>query len=318
MSMKKYFAVAILLASCVPAFAWDDGGHMLVARIAYSQMSANAKQQADALLKDLPDERKSTPSAQPRAYDFVSAACWMDDVRGVSKYDRLKPWHYINVPCGGDPRKTKMPGALSALEYSLRVLQSIRYSEKSKAIALAVVLHLVGDIHQPLHCIDTDLGGNTFPISGVPHLRLGLRSDGKFVDKTLPATGENAPIYQRLHAFWDSGYRYDESTQDGEKSLQPLAYLGDSSHPDLARIEVIAADLTTHYLPTDKTELDETDVANWIVESNRIACEFALKTPRERRPSMEYFERAHDESCKRISLAGYRLAKLLNEAFTGA
>lgn len=316
--MKKFFAIAMLLAYCVPALAWDDGGHMLVAHIAYSQLSSNAKQRADKLLKSLPDERKSTPAFKPRAYDFVSAACWMDDVRSVAGYESSIPLHYINVQCKGDPRKIKAPNALPAFQDAVRLLASKYTDTRIKSQALALLLHVVGDIHQPLHCIDKDLGGNTFPISGVPNLRLGLRRDGKLVDKTKAQTGENTPFYQRLHAFWDSAYRYDVSTSGGKEGVQPLADLGGSARPDLARIETIAEDLTAHYLPADTKVLAETDVESWIIESNKLACEFAFETPRKSKPSLEYFERAHDESCRRIALAGYRLAKLLNEVFNSA
>lgn len=289
---------------------------MLVAQIAYSQMNATAKKRANALLKYLPDERKSTSNFKPRPYDFVTAACWMDDVRGTRKYNDLRTWHYINVLCKGKAQSVAQPNAWSAIAYSRSTLRLAGASKSEKAQALAILLHVVGDIHQPLHCIDRDLGGNTFPIRDVPGIEPRMRRDGKPADKTKPATGENAPIYQRLHTFWDMAYRYDVVAQPGGKDVAQLYYSGNSHRPDLKRIKSTAAEISRKYLAGQRRVLNTSDTVKWIKESNALACDFAFRTPQKRKPSQKYFQQAHDVSCRRIAFAGYRLAFLLNKLFT--
>jgi hypothetical protein len=300
------------------ACAWDDGGHMLVAQIAYSQMNSAAKLRANALLEYLPDVRRSSSRAAPRPYDFVTAACWMDDIKSSSQYDAYRKLHYIDVPCGGDPGQVAAPNALTAIASSRSTLMATRGQNEERAIALATLMHVVGDIHQPLHCIDRDLGGNTFAILGVPGLDARLRRDGKSVDRTRPATGENAPVYQRLHAFWDIAYRYDVVDHNHHKSVEVLYSPGHSSQPDLARIKRVANDLTVHYLPVETRVLAVQSVAAWITEGNRQACTRAFSTPRGQRPSDAYFAKSHDAACRRIALAGYRLAKLLNAVLSSS
>jgi hypothetical protein len=284
---------------------------MLVAQIAYSQLSSVAKHKADALLADLPDVRRSTS----HPYDFVTAACWMDDIKISPQYDAFRKLHYIDVPPSGDVRAAEKPNALTALASSRSTLQDANASEEKRAIALVMVMHVVGDIHQPLHCVERDLGGNTFPITGVPGLEPRLRRDGKSVNKKRPATGDNAPVYQRLHAFWDSAYRYDVVSRGDDKSVVLLYSAGRSARPDDERIRQVAAALTARYLPSDKRVLNAHDATQWVLESNHIANNFAFQTPREEQPSNAYFARAHDVACRQIALAGYRLAHLLNAIF---
>src|SRR4051794_40046794 len=82
-----------------PAFAWDDGGHMLVAQIAYGRLNPEVRRRADELLA-----RLSNPAAPAQKYTFITAACWMDDVRRVEGKEQLRSWHFIDRDCEGhDP-----------------------------------------------------------------------------------------------------------------------------------------------------------------------------------------------------------------------
>jgi hypothetical protein len=312
----SFVSFVFLFVSTRSTLAWDDGGHMLVAQIAYSQMSSVAKAKANALLKELPDVRQSTPNSKPRPYDFITAACWMDDFKSSSQFNGFRTWHYINPPPDGDVRKSQKPNALSQIELGASSLHEFQEETFENAVTLAVLIHLVGDIHQPLHATGQDLGGNTFPILGVPGIETNLRGDGKPVERDKPAIGTNAAVYQRLHAYWDCAYRYGfVESNDSEKSVTQLFRTGDSAHPDMKRIEQVAAELTAHYLTRDAKVLRENDAAQWAKESFNLANNLAFNTPRGKRPSNEYFQKSHDTGCAQIALAGYRLAQLLNTIF---
>jgi len=282
------------------AYAWDDGGHMIVAQIAYERLTPEARRQADALAAQL-----KNPAVPGQKYNFVTAASWMDDIRRVEGYERMRKWHFIDRTCDGhDP---EAPHALSGLNESEAALRDRSTPEAKRVEALASVLHLVGDIHQPLHAIDTDVGGNTYPISGVPELWLGIAENGEPVTETNPAK------YQRLHAYWDTAYRYDVPPDTNEIKL--LHDAGRSAQPDMQRIQMEATALQ-RFLPDDKNVVDEANSEKWVNESNALACNFAFTTPRKVQPSLEYVKRAHDEACRRLVLAGYRLSALLNRVLT--
>lgn len=299
--MRPYLIFLTLLLTTASADAWDSGGHMLVNTIAYNRLDPMARHHVDELIDKLPDTRTTKEDDKPRPYDFVSAGCWMDDIRDTPKYSEYAKWHFINMPCDGDPTSIDKPNGFSAIEDSVRILRSKDEEQANKVIALGILIHVVGDIHQPLHCTDRDRGGNTFAITGVPDLPVNMNDE----DGTTP-------VFQRLHAYWDAAYRYGVITHLNEKRLVKLFYPGNSSKPDMGEISDTAGRIVKFY-PAAKN--DKTDAKQWISESNKFACEFAFNTPRKQQPSLKYFEKANDISCQRIALAGYRLARLLNSIY---
>lgn len=296
-----YFLVACIFLLTPVAQAWDSGGHMLVSTVAYQRLTPGAKKQAEALIALLPDERVATSDQKPRPYDFVSAACWMDDIRSSPQFASYASWHYIDLECAGNPDAVKKPNALSAIEDSQKVLRSKDATSAEQAQALAILIHVVGDIHQPLHCSGRDLGGNTYAITGVPDMAPQIRE-----------TENGQPVYQRLHAYWDAAYKYGVTSYRGQKRLVRLLFPGDSAKPDMNAIASFADLISRRYPASEK---DTTQVRDWMRESNEISCQFVFSTPAKQQPSLEYFDKANDISCRRITLAGYRLANLLNAIF---
>lgn len=321
----KYFhpvlcvAVLVLAATGRAALSWDHGGHMIVARIAQNRLQPNVQARVEKLVPLIPDFRVSRVGKKPQPYTFVSAAAWMDDVRGSKKREALSTWHYIDVPCGGDADDVQQQNALDALKLAEVVLRSPHSDDKAKAEWMAIALHIIGDIHQPLHCTDREIGGNTFPIADVPGLEKRIRRDGKSVDRDAPAKGANMAVYGRLHALWDSAYRYDvvpQKTPQGTRGAIKVLYaLGDSSSPQTGKLEEVARDIKAKFGAT-QVDADDIDAGKWIRESNALAGDWVFNTPRKRRPAQKYFERAHDVACVRLALAGERLANWLNQALS--
>lgn len=319
MKIKPAFAIMTtfigLQSTLMPVRSWDHGGHMIVAQIAQSRLQPSVRARVEKLVPLIPDFRVSRVGKKPQPYTFVSAAAWMDDVRGSKKREALSTWHYIDVPCGGDADDVQQQNALDALKLAEVVLRSPHSDDKTKAEWLAIALHIIGDIHQPLHCTDREIGGNTFPIADVPGLEKRIRRDGKSVDRDSPAKGANMAVYGRLHALWDSAYRYDvvpqKTPQGTSGAIKVLYTLGDSFAPQMGKLEMVARDIETKFGSKSMASTD-VEAGNWIRESNAFACDWVFNTPRKRRPAQKYFERAHDVSCTRLALAGVRLANWLD------
>lgn len=154
------------------ALAWGPEGHQVIAHLAESQLTPAARLQVDRLL-----------ALEPGA-TLASVANWADESRSVE----TAAWHYVNFPrntCVYDAPRDCPDGncLVGAIARQVAVLQA-DVSDAHRLTALKYLVHLVGDVHQPLHagCRD-DRGGNTY------QLQVFMR-------------GSN------LHALWDSGLIY--------------------------------------------------------------------------------------------------------------
>ena len=171
---------ACLCGHATTALAWTAFGHRLIARLAQSQLSPNAASEVEALL------------AQESTRDLASIAAWADEVRELPAYRATGPFHYVNFApgtCRYVPKRDCREGAciIAALSRYTATLSDRSKPDAERLEALKFVVHLVGDVHQPLHAGNReDRGGNQFQI----------QVNGK---------GSN------LHAVWD----YDILKRDG-------------------------------------------------------------------------------------------------------
>ena len=137
-----------LLSTSFAAPSWGAKGHRIIVAVAYQYLSPSAK--------DLLDRRLSPMT-------IGDASIWADQVRNESKYEHTASWHYATIPEGmyyTDTLAPKEGDLITAIEEQLQTL-STSGSLSSQAFALRMLLHLVGDMHQPLHIgNDKDSGGN--------------------------------------------------------------------------------------------------------------------------------------------------------------
>ncbi len=145
---------AALVATPHQAHAWGANGHRLIAELAEAKLPAATRAKVQELLK-----------LEPGA-TLVSIATWADETRSPS----TAAWHYVNFARGGDctyeqPRDCpEGKCVVEALERNLAVLASAQPAEE-RLTALKWVVHLVGDVHQPLHAgFADDKGGNLFQL----------------------------------------------------------------------------------------------------------------------------------------------------------
>jgi hypothetical protein len=143
--------VFLLTLLSLPGYAWGPQGHRLVALIARSQLDHEVISTIDYYLKGT---------------SWEEAATWMDDVEMDPGTEDMTPWHYIYIGKDKTYVKTKEENIINRLEFCLRMLEFRIYQpEESVQTLLKVLFHLVGDIHQPLHCgYEEDQGGRTIPL----------------------------------------------------------------------------------------------------------------------------------------------------------
>jgi len=285
--------------------AWDSMGHLLIGEIAYENVKPEVRGKVEALARSLGNKYNNH-----RPYNFVTIGCYMDDMRAEKDYP-YSSWHYMDVnytPDGSGYSEAEPPNVLWALKQAVATIENAAATPAQKSEALAMLIHFAGDIHQPLHCVDwNDKGGNGYFIAGVPF------SD---VSKTKPAN---------LHAFWDRAYRFEVQ---GRKVIEVYHIPWPSERPTVPAHGVVksqAAKIMERYPLSSMAELAGIgDPDTWARESYRYACRFGY--PRGPHPgdfqvvtlNPVFVSRAHDVACRRIALAGYRLANLLNDLFASA
>src|SRR5262245_57556567 len=160
--------VVVLLLMGSPRYspAWNKPGHMVSAAIAYSELKQGSPEvlsRVVALLKEHPDfhtrwvpqmTKPFVPVDARDLYLFMLAARWPDDIRGDERFDH-PTWHFINLPYKpeGQPSsvQTVDPAPENILSAYATTREIIRGTgpERERAVALAWILHLVGDVHQP-------------------------------------------------------------------------------------------------------------------------------------------------------------------------
>jgi hypothetical protein len=197
-----------------PAFAWARAGHEVVALIAERLISPETQAKVRQLLAKGGDK------------DLVSVACWADEVvlasRGEgplsgnpeaqefnTKFPKSRTWHFINLPLGTVSfeevsKFTSPDDIVHAIGRSIQVLESPEADPQglTKGQALRLLVHLVGDIHQPLHC-----GTGFYKMIGPDAAQLITYPEEAFGHPT--DRGGNLLFYgtnptDQLHALWDA------------------------------------------------------------------------------------------------------------------
>ena len=260
--------------SCAPsAWAWGGQGHRTIGAIADRLLSSAARAAVAQLLNG--DLDKFGRLSTRRTLEAVSD--WADEITGTPA---ARPrWHYDDVPiCGGAPRAHYCPDGqcnTGQLKRLINVLADTHAASRDRNQALKWVVHLVGDIHQPLHAADNgDRGGNRVPVA-----LEGVRTRGR----------------ESLHRAWDNDLVRRQPPADIDAlALEASSLVEEAGQgaPDSWALESnnLARNVAYHYrgfacdtLPADIVVLDQ-----------------------------EYQRQAAAIVRERLLLAGARLAALLN------
>lgn len=148
--LRKLFTLAIVINFLLPNFCWAWGreGHQIIATVAEDHLDETTKVMIQSLLGN---------------NHLYSTAAWADDIR--RERPGTKAWHYVNIPQGSKydtKRDCPLPQScvVAKINEFVKVLTDKNASREQRAEALKFLVHLIGDIHQPLHAAKEAAGGN--------------------------------------------------------------------------------------------------------------------------------------------------------------
>ena len=309
---KFLFLTIISFAFVFSVPAWDDTGHKLTTYIAWEQMSPTAREKAIKILLAAPEEsdlsvfylQDSRSAAAKQRELFMIASTWADIVRDKKFANRFAKyhhgnWHYLDTFWRENNGKVELVPELKSDEQNAlerlfafdKVLRDAAASDADKAIALAWILHLGGDIHQPLHDSGRvtkfdpkgDQGGNLFMLS------------------PKGATGDDR---LSLHWYWDSIIGRN------------ITRVNDACDSDY--LPAIAKQITEKYpLSKMRNRLKLGKFDEWQQEGFQIASTklYPASLKFGEMPSDDYKKMAFNISEEQIALAGYRMGAMLDQMF---
>lgn len=272
------------------ATAWWCTGHMVVATIAEQQLAAATQATVQQYLDNLP---------QSLVHDIGTSmaenACWADDEWGTYGLTAMFNWHFLDQPYNPEGIMNIVqyaPGnVLWAAQQALGTLSSANRASApfETGLMLRYLVHLIGDMHQPLHvsCMFSeqypqgDQGGNLVPIE---------------FDQDI----------QELHALWDAALGHMEVTYS-----RPL------NATSLEAVENWALEITQEFPRSALSgDLSVTNMTDWTTTNFQIASTFVYPgiTPGQH-PSEAYLDAGWEIAKRQLALAGYRLGDLLESLF---
>ena len=196
------FATISILLTISDACAWSGPGHMTVAAIVYRDFSPTEREKLDLVLKSHPRFRSwqsdfpaNVPKLNRGLYVTMVASLWPDQIRNHDDPSTFPNWHFVDYPLIAPSfpfRGSPMPrdDILFGIGKSKAILRSRTALAQDKAEKMSWLIHLVGDVNQPLHC--ATLINSFYP---APE---GDRGGNLFFVK---ASRTSAP--QKLHSLWD-------------------------------------------------------------------------------------------------------------------
>ncbi|MFL3006029.1 MAG: S1/P1 nuclease [Candidatus Neomarinimicrobiota bacterium] len=162
--MVKILVIYTLLSSFV--LGWGKTGHRIVGKIAETYLTKNAKTQIKKLIGH---------------HDLSRMSNWADEIKSDPSWKIANDWHWCTIPDGEVYEKDKHSGkAVEKVNEFISVLKNKKSRKEDRQIALKFLIHLIGDLHQPMHVGNgIDRGGNDIKLKWF-----------------------NAPT--NLHRIWDS------------------------------------------------------------------------------------------------------------------
>jgi hypothetical protein len=309
--LSRTLGVVLLTLFATPGFAWDNLGHMTVAQVAWDLLNKDVRVSVSQLLRVNPQYASWTVNVGPEKRDqvaFLRASTWADHIKsdahyqddgpsggnrpppepeasrniGYSDFDRHKYWHFVDIPYQADKTPTEdasVPNALTQIALFRKTIASSLALEDIRSYDLVWLLHLVGDVHQPLHAT------SAFSASE-PH------GDNGGNDEKITCGGCQETV---LHWFWDDAPGVSDDPDDAIAIAKSLP--GVDARQAAIRDETVWAN-------------ESFELAKQIVYQSPVSVApgpFALTDT--------YKAKAVELAKERMAVAGSRLASLLNTAF---
>ncbi len=267
--------LAAILLSATEAYGFGAEGHSIVAEIAQRRLTPQAAAMVSRLLGP--------------GTSLASVASWADDTRSERK--ETSNWHFVDIPLGEttyvesrDCKSTANGDCVVKRVSSLQSQLRCAASDEARREALLFAVHLVGDIHQPLHTVGGYRGGNEFMLRGA------IRGQTCRGDCQLPPD-------TNLHALWD------------------VVLIERTTWSWGAYVERLEASLLRHQSLHERVEPDS--ALNWALQSHgvaRLVWNDRL-IPADCTIDERYYAATLPLLDQQLALGGMRLAALLNSAY---
>lgn len=294
-----------LLISATQLPAWSGPGHMTVAAIAYRNLSPEVRQKATDLLKnhyeyskwkaEIPENDKTMDEG---IVAFMGASKWPDEIKYGNSTFNHKEWHYVDFPLIAPDfpiKPSPAPGndIIYAIDYCTKTLKDPKTTDKAKAYWLCWLIHIVGDISQPLHCCC--LVNDDFPAP------MGDRGGNLIFVRQGTSKGV------ALHKMWDDAM----GKTNGFHTKQLRGYVNQ------------AIELDSEFKRDALGELKKNTTAeSWARESRQIAVDRVylhgqLKYGKTAESAVDlpdgYTKNLKMIAQRQVAITGYRLADLIRE-----
>lgn len=147
--MKRFFLLIAAVCIAVNGYTWGKIGHRVVGQVAYEHLTKKARKNIQAVLG---------------SEQLGMVGNYMDLIRSNSDYDHMSPWHYCTIPDGqtyADITTPEEGDVVKTIDRLVSELKSKKFTDEDELFALKCLVHLVADMHQPLHVGKPgDKGGN--------------------------------------------------------------------------------------------------------------------------------------------------------------
>ncbi len=265
MSSVRYTLLIALLVFPSLALAWGPDGHRIVADIADKHLTDKSRQAIGELLDN---------------QSLEDVADWADEVR--KEKPEWSPWHFVDIPFDAKAYDAQRDGkkgnnVIDKITHYAEVLSDRHETRAKRAESLKLLVHFVGDVHQPMHCITRDdSGGNA---------RLVF-----FLDQARAVN---------LHSVWDS-------------TILRHTLNGASDKVFAAAIDARISSADAKRLSTGTPEAWANESHEVAVKDAYDGVPADGAPPK---LGENYVKRAEDDVRSQLAKAGLRLAALLNKIF---
>ena len=131
--------VIFIVLSIFSSLNWGSTGHRVIAEVATNYLTDNAKFKINKILD---------------GETLVNASTFADDIKSDSRYDKYYDWHFLNMELD-DEYEEIIPSdkgdVYLAINQCIDIIESDSASDSDKSFYLKLLVHFVGDLHQPLH-----------------------------------------------------------------------------------------------------------------------------------------------------------------------
>lgn len=266
MKKSRLLCLATGIFCVLTCFGWGQKGHDVTAAIAEAHLTP----EAEAMVSDLLDGKT-----------MVYWANWLDNASYSPELRYTKTWHYKNVNEGvryEEMGVNPSGDAVTALKSRMEILSDSTASREDKALALKILIHVMGDLHQPMHLGHaTDLGGN--------------RTKVKFFDRDT-----------NLHSVWDTSLPDAVHKWSYTEWVNQLDRLG----PDREKAVIFPEEYTLGEVYTPKL------IDVWAKETVGVADKVYKKMPEKTKIMYDEIAWSAPIIEDQLLAAGLRLAFLLN------